>query len=145
LKIENITRRTGAGIRELSRNSSGDNKKELFHEAFNAMSISLPTENWGQDRASVQARFDLDSDFWIIAPFRRPPGAFQRCSMLRAGACQGWPRLRGHPKGLAFDRSEHGGMLDRIGAAGDRHIIGKFKPVALGQIHAADNRSFSLP
>jgi hypothetical protein len=34
LKIENIARRTGAGIRELSRNSSGDNKKELFHEAL---------------------------------------------------------------------------------------------------------------
>ena len=30
-------------------------------------------------------------------------------------------------------------MLDRIGAAGDRHAIGKFKPLALGQIHTAGN------
>jgi hypothetical protein len=30
-----------------------------------------------------------------------------------------------------------GAMLDRIGAAGDRHIVGKFKPMASGQIHAA--------
>jgi hypothetical protein len=30
-------------------------------------------------------------------------------------------------------------MLDRIGAGGDPHVIGKFKPVALGQIHAAGN------
>jgi hypothetical protein len=87
LKIENIARRTGAGIRELSRNSPGDNKKELFHEVFNAMSISLPTENWGQDRGSAQARFDLDSDFWIIAPFRRPPGSLVSAPLA-------WPR---HP------------------------------------------------
>jgi hypothetical protein len=61
--------------------------KRLFHEVFNAMSISLPTENWGQDRGSAQARFDLDSDFWIIAPFRRPPGSLVSAPLA-------WPR---HP------------------------------------------------
>ena len=30
-------------------------------------------------------------------------------------------------------------MLDRIGAAGARHVIGKFKPAALRQIHTAGN------
>jgi hypothetical protein len=29
------------------------------------------------------------------------------------------------------------GILDRIGAGGACHIIGKFKPVALGEIHVA--------
>jgi hypothetical protein len=103
LKIENNARRTGAGIRELSRNSSGDNKKELFHEAFNAMSISLPTENWWQDSASVQAHFDLDSDFWIIAPFRRPPGSLVSAPWYGVGIPHrsvAARSLRGHPTGV---------------------------------------------
>jgi hypothetical protein len=32
-------------------------------------------------------------------------------------ACQGWPRLRGHPLGLGLDRPEHGGRLDWSGLA----------------------------
>jgi hypothetical protein len=41
--------------------------------------------------------------------------------------------------GLGLDWSEHGGLLDRIGAAGDR-CVRKFKPVALRQIHTAGNK-----
>src|SRR5712691_11075850 len=41
------------------------------------------------------------------------------------------------PEGLGLDWPEHGGILDRIGAGGARHIKGKFKPVVLGEIHAA--------
>jgi hypothetical protein len=33
-------------------------------------------------------------------------------------ACQGWPRLSRPPEGLGLDWPEHGGILDRIGAAG---------------------------
>jgi hypothetical protein len=51
-------------------------------------------------------------------------------------ACQGWPRLRGHPQGLGLDWPEHGGMLIGSGlqalATSD-----KFKPLVLGQIQAA--------
>jgi hypothetical protein len=54
-------------------------------------------------------------------------------------ACQGWPRLPRPPEGLRLDWPEHGGTLDRIGPAGARCIIGKFKPVALMQIHPAGN------
>ena len=53
-------------------------------------------------------------------------------------ACQGWPRLSRPPEGLGLDWPEHGGMLDRIGAAGARHLA-KFNPVVLRQIHAAGN------
>jgi hypothetical protein len=53
------------------------------------------------------------------------------------------PRLRGPPEGLGLDRPEHSGILDRIGAGGARHIIGKFKPVALGEIHAAGDRGLT--
>jgi hypothetical protein len=52
-------------------------------------------------------------------------------------ACQGWPRLSRPPEGLGLDWPEHGGILDRIETAGARHIVGKFKPVVLRQIHAA--------
>jgi hypothetical protein len=52
-------------------------------------------------------------------------------------ACQGWPRLSRPPEGLGLDWPEHGGMLDRIETAGARLIVGKFKPVALRQIHTA--------
>jgi hypothetical protein len=34
--------------------------------------------------ASAQARFDLDSDFWIIAPFRRPPGSLASAPLASA-------------------------------------------------------------
>jgi hypothetical protein len=37
-------------------------------------------------------------------------------------ACQGWPRLRGHPLGLGLDRPEHGGRLDWSGSPGCRHL-----------------------
>src|SRR6266849_2132143 len=57
-------------------------------------------------------------------------------------ACQGWPRLSRPPAGLGLDWPEHGGILDRIGAGGARHIIGKFKPVAFGEIHAAGDSLF---
>src|SRR5215813_11289660 len=36
-------------------------------------------------------------------------------------ACQGWPRLRGHPLGLGLDWPEHGGKLDWSGC---RHLDG---------------------
>jgi hypothetical protein len=36
-----------------------------------------------------------------------------------------------------LDWPEHGGILNRIGAGGAHHIIGKFKPLVLGEIHAA--------
>src|SRR6266404_2977388 len=55
-------------------------------------------------------------------------------------ACQGWPRLSRPPAGLGLDWPEHGGILDRIGAEGACHIMGKFKPVALGETHAAGDR-----
>jgi hypothetical protein len=51
-------------------------------------------------------------------------------------ACQGWPRLSRPPAGLGLDWPEHGGILDRIGTGGARHIIAKFKPVVLGEFHA---------
>src|SRR5258706_9344657 len=41
------------------------------------------------------------------------------------------------PAGLGLDWPEHGDILDWIGAGGAGHIIGKFKPVALDEIHAA--------
>src|ERR1700683_5099226 len=41
------------------------------------------------------------------------------------------------PAGLGLDWHEHGGILNRIGAGGAHHIIGKFKPLVLGEIHAA--------
>jgi ABC transporter substrate binding protein len=41
------------------------------------------------------------------------------------------------PAGLGLDWPEHGGILDRIGAGGAHHIVGKFKPLVLGEIHAA--------
>src|SRR5258707_13762225 len=41
------------------------------------------------------------------------------------------------PAGLGLDWPEHGGTLDRIGAGGAHHIAGKFKPLVLGEIHAA--------
>src|SRR4029077_3461945 len=39
-------------------------------------------------------------------------------------ACQGWPRLRGHPFGLGLDRREHGGRLDWSWAGGCGHLDG---------------------
>jgi hypothetical protein len=43
-------------------------------------------------------------------PTANPPAAARR-------AGQGWPPLRRPPEGLGLDRPEHGGKLDRIGAA----------------------------
>jgi DNA-binding XRE family transcriptional regulator len=66
---------------------------------------------------------------WSGAPSRTaPPPALHHT---------GPARLSRPPAGLGLDWPEHGGILDRIGAGGARHIIGKFKPVALGEIHAA--------
>src|SRR6516165_3422262 len=53
-------------------------------------------------------------------------------------ACQGWPRLRGHPQGLGLDWPEHGGMLIGSGLQA-LATSGKFKPVALSQIRTAGN------
>src|SRR6266446_2803873 len=65
-------------------------------------------------------------------------------SIPTANSCsrraQGLSRLAASsrpPEGLGLDWPEHGGILDRIGAGGARHIKGKFKPVVLGEIHAA--------
>src|SRR5712691_8706869 len=61
----------------------------------------------------------------------------------RSRRAQGLSRLAASsrpPEGLGLDWPEHGGILDRIGAGGACHIIGKFKPVALGEIHAAGDK-----
>ena len=42
-------------------------------------------------------------------------------------ACQGWPRLRGHPQGPGLDWPEHGGMLIGSGLQ-VLTTLGKFKP-----------------
>jgi hypothetical protein len=58
----------------------------------------------------------------------------------RSRRAQGLSRLAASsrpPAGLGLDWPEHGGILDRIGAGGARHIVGKFKPLVLGEIHAA--------
>src|SRR5215831_11230043 len=48
-----------------------------------------------------------------LRAFFRPD---RRCpTPPRGRACQGWPRLRGHPLGLGLDRPEHGGKLDGSG------------------------------
>src|SRR6202158_5310421 len=63
----------------------------------------------------------------------------------RSRRAQGLSRLAASsrpPAGLGLDWHEHGGILNRIGAGGAHHIIGKFKPLVLGEIHAArDTRS----
>src|ERR1700692_1504846 len=49
----------------------------------------------------------------------------------RSRRAQGLSRLAASsrpPGGLGLDWPEHGGILDRIGAGGAHHIIGKFKP-----------------
>jgi hypothetical protein len=45
---------------------------------------------------------------------------------------------------LGFFGPAHGGILDRIETAGARHIVGKFKPVVLRQIHAAGDNVTGL-
>src|SRR5580704_6059020 len=58
----------------------------------------------------------------------------------RSRRAQGLSRLAASsrpPAGLGLDWPEHGGILDRIGAGGAHHIIWKFKPLVLGEIHAA--------
>jgi hypothetical protein len=58
----------------------------------------------------------------------------------RSRRAQGLSRLAASsrpPAGLGLDWPEHGGILNRIEAGGAHHIIGKFKPVVLGEIHAA--------
>src|SRR5215831_7574885 len=51
-----------------------------------------------------------------LRAFFRPD---RRCpTPPRARACQGWPRLRGHPLGLGLDWPEHRGMLHRSGSQG---------------------------
>jgi hypothetical protein len=67
----------------------------------------------------------------------------------RSRRAQGLSRLAASsrpPGGLGLDWPEHGGILDRIGAGGAHHIIGKFKPLVLGEIHAAGDsvQSFSI-
>jgi hypothetical protein len=42
----------------------------------------------------------------------------------RAGPVKAGRVFRGHPKGPGLDWSEHGGILDRIGAAGDAILYG---------------------
>src|SRR5262249_60608620 len=67
----------------------------------------------------------------FLGPFFGPPRAasilpsrpqFSQPPARRA--CQGWPRLRGHPLGLGLDRPEHGGRLDWSGAGGCGHLDG---------------------
>jgi hypothetical protein len=65
----------------------------------------------------------------------------------RSRRAQGLSRLAASsrpPAGLGLDWPEHGGILDRIGAGGAHHIVGKFKPLVLGAIHAAGDQQFSF-
>jgi len=65
-----------------------------------------------------------------------------RTAETRSHRAQGLSRLAAPsrpPEGLGLDWPEHGGTLDRIGAAGDRKVVGKFKPVALARL-----RGFAL-
>jgi len=57
-------------------------------------------------------------------------------------ACQGWPRLRGHPQGLGLDWPEHGGMLIGSGLQA-LATSGKFKPVDFGQIRTGGDTASS--
>src|ERR1700685_2478806 len=64
----------------------------------------------------------------------------------RSRRAQGLSRLAASsrpPAGLGLDWPEHGGILNRIGAGGAHHIIGKFIPLVLGEIHAAGDISMS--
>jgi hypothetical protein len=66
----------------------------------------------------------------------------------RSRRAQGLSRLAASsrpPEGLGLDWPEHGGILDWIGAGGAGHIIGKFKPVALDEIHAAGDTRATFP
>jgi hypothetical protein len=63
----------------------------------------------------------------------------------RSRRAQGLSRLAASsrpPAGLGLDWPEHGGILDRIGAGGAHHIVGKFKPLVLGAIHAAGDTNY---
>src|SRR5580693_2218170 len=54
----------------------------------------------------------------------------------RSRRAQGLSRLAASsrpPAGLGLDWPEHGGILNRIGSGGAHHIIGKFKPLVLGE------------
>src|SRR5580698_8334726 len=65
----------------------------------------------------------------------------------RSRRAQGLSRLAASsrpPAGLGLDWPEHGGILNRIGAGGAHHIIGKFKPLVLGEIHAAGDTIAAL-
>jgi hypothetical protein len=62
----------------------------------------------------------------------RPQIPQRRAQGLSRLAASSWP-----PEGLGLDWPEHGGILDRIGPPGHRHIVGKFKPVALGSTRSA--------
>src|ERR1700692_3600894 len=64
----------------------------------------------------------------------------------RSRRAQGLSRLAASsrpPAGLGLDWPEHGGILNRIGAGGAHHIIGKFKPLGLGEIHAAGDTAIT--
>jgi hypothetical protein len=66
----------------------------------------------------------------------------------RSRRAQGLSRLAASsrpPAGLGLDWPEHGGILDRIGAGGAHHIVGKFKPLVLGEIHAAGDNRCRIP
>src|SRR3974390_3838683 len=57
---------------------------------------------WCCGEASLY-RQSLPRDYAMSRPPNLPAAARR--------ACQGWPRLRGHPQGLGLDWPEHGGML----------------------------------
>jgi hypothetical protein len=64
----------------------------------------------------------------------------------RSRRAQGLSRLaalRGHPKGLSLTGPSTAAPSIGSGAGGACHIIGKFKPVDLGEIHAAGDTSAS--
>src|SRR5258708_28986768 len=89
------------------------------------MAVKSHAEHGDECERDENPRSRLMVSFCSVGPFfcstraasilpSRPPN---RTAAARR-ACQGWPRLRGHPKGLGLDRSEHGGTLDRLGAGG---------------------------
>ena len=71
---------------------------------------------------------------WSILWFDPRPRAFfrpdhQLSQPPRAGPVKAGRVFRGHPKGgLGLDWPEHGGILDRIGAAGVHYMAGQFNP-----------------
>jgi predicted metal-dependent hydrolase len=67
---------------------------------------------------SGETHLFLGKQYRLVVTSESAPARPPNLPAVARRACQGWPRLRGHPKGLGLDWAEHGGILDRIGAGG---------------------------